>query len=169
MLKDAMSKGPQMDNESENRLSTVSDLNPMKVLERFDNAPVILIAVGIWSRDSYVGLLEQKGKWVQAAWHSVLSRIPDLEGCRLLWNTFFFACGAENEQVVKEQFQDVLSNLYDPELKSFCVMAEVKGTPADKMLVLDDMQSEIWGERDFGMHDHIKYRFIDGSLWTSDD
>lgn len=149
--------------EEENRLSTVGELNPMRVLEQFGPDPVALIAIAVWTKGSSGGLLEQKGEWVKAVWRALLADMPKLEGCRLLWNIFFFAIQTDDPGALKERVKSVLSHFNDPALRSYCVIAEATGTPSDKMAVLEEMQGEVWGGPDFGRYDHILYRLVEGS------
>ncbi|MDQ3821251.1 MAG: hypothetical protein M3362_26725, partial [Acidobacteriota bacterium] len=123
-----------------NGLSTTDGANPLKILEQFNSAPVILVAVAIWTRHSQTGMLIEKGVWIKNFWSRILNRITDVQGCQLLWNTLFFAVPSGDVLSLKDLFREELTVLYDPLLESFCIIAEAHGTPSEKLLLLDEMQ-----------------------------
>lgn len=130
--------------------STVGGLDPLRVLEQFGTEPVVLCAVAVWTRQTMTGSLDEKGIWVRSFWDAVLRAVPQASGCRLGWNTVFFAVPDVGVAQVAQRFNDLLQARQEACLTSFCVLCEVSGEPKHKLDVLDVLGHEIASERDFG-------------------
>jgi hypothetical protein len=150
----------------EDHLSTVGAPDPLKVLKKFEGETVAIIVVAVEPRHSLTGQLEEKGRWIKALWSLALRRVPEVEGCRLSWNTLFFAAANQEIKIVVERFREMLSLLSEPGLESLCVISEAEGTAADKLARLDAMLDEISSKRNFGSDLNFQYRLLDGSMWT---
>jgi len=153
-------------------LSTVEVLNPLRVLEQFGSGPVVLCAVAVWTRQTMTGNLDEKGVWVRSFWEAVVKTVPEAAGCRLGWNTLFFALPNENLTLTVKQFSDLLQSRHDVCLTSFCVLCEVSGKPQHKLDVLDVLGHEVGTERNFGTSQEYRpngYRFyhlLDGKPFS---
>ena len=131
-------------------LSTVGEMNPLKVLQPTGKEPVVLCVVAIWTRHTLTGNLEAKGAWVHAFWEAALKTLPGIVGCRLSWNTLFFAVPDAGTVEAVQQFRNLLAAHQDACLESFCVLCEAEGDTKHKLDVLDVLGHEVSSERDFG-------------------
>lgn len=131
-------------------LSTVGDLNPLRVLEQSGTGPIVLCAVAVWTRRTMIGNLEEKGIWVRSLWGAALKVLPKTAGCRLGWNTVFFAVPDVGVAQVAQRFSELLQIRQDARLMSFCALCEAYGEPQHKLNVLDVLGHEISSQRDFG-------------------
>jgi hypothetical protein len=145
-------------------LSTVGERNPLKVLEVFASTPLVIVVLSIDPKHSLTGGLEKKGEWVKSIWHLTLSLIPEAEGCRLSWNTLFFAIANQSIESVKGRFQEILKSSRNFDLESRCVLHEAAGTPVDKLGQLDDMLGEVSSKGNFGSNLNFHHRLLDGAL-----
>ncbi len=132
-------------------LSTVEVMDPLRVLEQYGSQPVVLCAVAVWTRQTMTGNLDEKGAWVRSFWETITKALPKAAGCRLGWNTLFFALPNENLTLTTKQFGDLLQKCHDVCLTSFCVLCEVSGEPQHKLDVLDVLGHEVGAERNFGI------------------
>lgn len=154
-------------------LSTVGEINPLRVLERFGKGPVVLCIVAIWTRGAMTGNLEEKGAWTHSFWNAVLTTLPEVGGCRLSWNTLFFAMPSTGIAEAVNKFSDLLRTHQDACLETFCVLCEVKGEAEHKIDVLDVMGHEVCSERDFGssreyrLDGHRFYHLRDGKPYPT--
>lgn len=131
-------------------LSTGAEMNPFLLLEPFDEKLVVLCAIAIWTRGAMTGNLPEKGGWVYKFWIAARQEMPKAVGCRLGWNTLFFAVLSQDAAKVSEQFGALLSSHQDKCLTNFAVFCEAKGTSQHKLDVLDALSHEIGSERSFG-------------------
>ncbi len=129
-------------------LSTVGEMNPIRVLELFDANSVVLCVVAVWTRQTMTGNLEEKGKWLHSFWEAALLALPEAAGCRLLWNSLFLALPGLSIAQCSERLSRLLQSHQDPCLESYCVLCEVEGEPEHKLEVLDALQHEVGS--DFG-------------------
>ena len=158
----AMKEKPNSQNA---HLSTVGGIDPRTVLEKFDSDPAVIILIAIWARDGQTGLLEEKGSWIKDLWRTVLVRFPDIQGCRLLWNTIFFAVPGADASSVKEEFRKIFRMLLNPSLESLCILGEAYGSPSDKLSIFDSMEDETAAPRNFGTNIKFRHRLRDADDW----
>jgi len=143
-------------------LSTFSGRDLRQVFEAWDSCPVVLCQVAIWKRQTMAGNLEEKGAWVHCYWNAVRQAIPETEGCRLSWNTVFFALPHGKITQAVGRFGEILRSLREADMVSFCVLCEVTGAPMHKIDVLDVLGHETSSLRDFGTSREYRpdgYRF----------
>lgn len=69
--------------------------------------------------------------------------LPQAAGCRLGWNTVFFAVPNADAAQVAQRFNGLLQAHQDACLMSFCVLCEVAGEPEHKLDVLDALGHEV--------------------------
>ncbi len=131
-------------------LSTDAEMNPLCLLEPFGEKPIIFCAVAVWTRGVMTGNLAEKGGWVRRFWKAAHKEFPQAVGCRLGWNTLFFAVLSQDTAKVNKQFTELLSSYQDECLTSFAVICKAEGTPEHKIDVLDALGHEIGSERSFG-------------------
>lgn len=154
-------------------LSTVGEMNPLRVLEPFGAEPIVLCVVAVWTRQTMTGNLEDKGIWVHSFWEASLEALPQAGGCRLGWNTLFFAVSNVGAAQATQRFNDLLQARQDACLMSFCVLCEAAGEPKHKLDVLDVMGHEVGAKRDFGTSREYRpdgYRFyhlLDGKPYST--
>jgi len=129
-------------------LSTVGEMNPLRVLEPFGEQHAVLCVVSIWTRQTAVGHLEEKGEWLRSFWEAALLALPDVGGCRLLWNSLFFVLPNFSVTQSIERLGQLLYSHQDSFLESLCVLCKAEGKPEHKLDVLDVLQHEVGG--DFG-------------------
>jgi hypothetical protein len=149
-------------------LSTVGGIDPGRALEKFDSDPVVIILIAIWASDGQTGLLGEKGAWIEELWRIVLVRFPDVQGCRLLWNTIFFAVPSADASSVKEEFRKILRMLLRPSLESLCLLAEAHGSPTDRLSILNSMQDETAAPGNFGTDERFRHRLKDAEDWGNE-
>ncbi|MBV9850534.1 MAG: hypothetical protein JO250_12750, partial [Armatimonadetes bacterium] len=104
--------------------------------------PVVMAIVTVWGKDSPGGLLEEKGAWIHRFWREALADIPDIGGCRLLWNEMFFAVPNMGIEEAVPRFARLLRSIRESALESLCVLSPVTGTPQEKLVVLDGVGHE---------------------------
>ncbi len=131
-------------------LSTGTEMDPLLLLEPFGEEPVILCAIAVWTRGVMTGNLAEKGGWVRNFWSAARQELPKAAGCRLGWNTLFFAVLSQNVDKISRQFGALLSSHQSDCLTNFAVFCEAEGTPQHKLDVLDALGHEIGSERSFG-------------------
>ena len=146
-------------------LSTTSAADPLTVLDKFGSEQIVMITLAVEPRHTRTGHLEKKGQWIKSVWQLVLSAMPEIQGCRLSWNTLFFIAASRELESVGEQFQGILKSVYDSDLVSFCVLSEAEGAPNVKLMQLDRMLGEISTARNFGSDAGFQYRLLDGADW----
>jgi hypothetical protein len=149
-------------------LSTIGGLNPLDVLRQLESDPAVVVVIAVWPRGGQTGLLEERGSWVDELWRTVVAEIASVHGCRLLWNTVFFAVPATNVLRVKEEFRRIIKKLFTPSLESLCVIGEAHGSPDDKLLFLDSMQSEVAAPQNFGTDPLVGHRLRDAQDWLGE-
>lgn len=131
-------------------LSTGTEMNPLLLLETLGEKSVVLCAVAVWTREVMTGNLAEKGGWIRNFWTAARRKLPKAIGCRLGWNTVFFAVPFSDADQIAEQFSRLLSEHRDDCLASFAVVCKVEGTPQHKIEVLNVLGHEIGSERSFG-------------------
>ena len=131
-------------------LSTGTEMNPLLLLEPLGESTLVLCAIAIWTRGVMTGNLAEKGGWVHNFWTAAHQELPKAIGCRLGWNTLFFAVLSQDAVKVSKQFGVLLASRQDESLTNFAVFCEVDGTPQHKLDVLDVLSHEIGSERSFG-------------------
>ena len=153
-------------------LSTFGGSDLRQVFEPSGLGHVVLCQVAIWTRQTMTGQLEEKGVWVHRYWDAVRQAIPEAEGCRLDWNSIFFALPNGKLAEAVQHFGEVLRSLREPDLVSFCVLCEVPGEPMHKIDVADVLGHETSSLQDFGASREFRpngYRFyhlLDGKPYT---
>lgn len=143
-------------------LTTGKNNDVSELLQDFSDSTVLLSLVAISPRYQKTGLLDEQGDWILSFWKKVLEKLPDIVGCRILWNTIFFAIEHSNSGKTEKVFEHILRQLNTPVLKSICVIMEVGGSVQNKIKALDMMQLETSSDLNFGTVSGIKNRFIDG-------
>ena len=146
-------------------LSTIGELDPLRILEKFGNSSVLLVAIAVETRPSSAGGLAEIGDWIKKTWNLTLERMPGVQGCRLLWDKVFFAFPGIDSDQVKSSFQRILKRTRDDVHLSRCVIHQADGDPRSKLLVLDDMEHDLWSERNFGGNANFTTRLVDGEEW----
>lgn len=146
-------------------LSTVGERDPLKVLAKLGAGPLVIVVVAVEPEHAATGRLEEKGAWVKSLWRLTLSTIPEAEGCRLSWNTLFFAVPGQSAESVVARFQELLTASRQPGLESLCLLFESVGTPAGRMAELDEMLDEVSARRNFGSNPRFRHRILDGAAW----
>lgn len=131
-------------------LSTFGGRDRHQALHPFGLEPVVLCQAAVWTRQKMTGCLEEKSVWVHRYWDAVRQAMPEAEGCRLGWNTVFFALPNENITQAVQSFGEVLRSRQEADLMSFCVLCEVAGEPMHKIDVLDVLEHETSSIQDFG-------------------
>lgn len=148
-----------------NNLYTGHSNDIYELLEPLSDSTVLLILVAIMPRDQKTGLLEEQGDWVLSFWERMVELVEGIVGCRVLWNTIFFAVEQSNAAITERILENVLHQLRSPCLKSICVTMNAKGSVQDKIKALDRMQLETSSELDFNTLEMIKTRFVDGEVY----
>ncbi|OEU62188.1 MAG: hypothetical protein BBJ57_01625 [Desulfobacterales bacterium PC51MH44] len=146
-------------------LSTGKSNNVSELLEQFSDSFVLLILVSISPRHQKTGLLEEQGAWVLSFWSKMIEAVKDIVGCRVLWNTIFFAVDQSKVGLTESVLERMLLQLKSPILKSICVTMETKGSVQDKIKALDTMQLETSSELNFNTIEMIKTRLVDGEVY----
>lgn len=147
-----------------NNLHTGRSNDIYELLEPLSDCTTLLILVAIMPRNQKTGLLEEQGDWVLSFWARILESVEGIVGCRVLWNTIFFAVEQSKAAITERILENVLRQLKDTCLKSICLTMEAEGTVQDKIKALDRMQLETSSELDFNTLEMIKTRFIDGEV-----
>ena len=137
------------DESVDEHLTTVGELNPLLVFERFDTGPVVIVVVAVWASRTQTGLLKERGALVRRIWQATLKQMPTAHGARLLWHTVFFAIPTGDVLAIAEQFKQLLKALSDPALESYCLIDKVSGPPIEKFQRMDEMQYGIASDRNF--------------------
>jgi hypothetical protein len=145
-------------------LSTLDERNPLRILECFNGSPALLFLIQIENKDSPVGRLEERGDWVHKCWEQVLSKLPNVQGCRLMWTLLFFAHPIQSQQRVTEILTNILQELRIPDLQSLCVLYESLDESEDKLQVLNELQEEVSSKRNFWYDTKFKIKFLDGEI-----
>lgn len=158
-----MRQDPKADSGRGDHLSTIGERNPLKVLEVFENIPLVIVVIAVEPKHSPIGELEKKGEWIKSTWHLSLSVIPEAEGCRLSWNIIFFAIANQSIASVEDRFQEILNSSGNTDLESFCILHKAIGSPNDKLKQLDDMLGEVSSKRNFGSNTRFQHRLLNGT------
>lgn len=146
-----------------NRLTTGNTFAVHELLKDLPRGATLLVLISIRLRNRRSGLLEERGSWIEQLWSRILGEFPNVVGCRVLWDTVFFAFPATMEsENVEVALQRHLSALKESELKSICI-TRISNSEANKIIKdLDEMQQETSSELDLGKLSNIRSRIIDG-------
>ncbi|MCI5209648.1 MAG: hypothetical protein D3910_12840 [Candidatus Electrothrix sp. ATG2] len=148
-----------------NNLHTGHSNDIYELLEPLSDSTTLLILVAIVPRNQKTGLLEEQGDWVLSFWARIMESVEDIVGCRVLWNTIFFAAEQSKAASTERILENVLRQLKSSCLKSICVTMEANGSVQDKIKALDTMQLETSSELNFNTLEMIKTRFVDGEVY----
>ena len=129
-----------------------------------------MAAVAVESKASALRLSEEKGAWIRRLWQGALADMSGIGGCRLLWNSLFFAVPDMTIEEAMLHFGRLLRSAQDPLLESLCVLSPVMGTPEQKLVVLDGVEHEAsafnFGRDSECWHTGSKfYHLRDGEFW----
>lgn len=162
-----LKSGPVPKTTDPNYLSTIPTgrCNPEEVLAQFGSDPVILVIIESLPRGAHTGRLEERGAWIHQAWVASLAQMPDLQGCRLGWDTVFFVTDSRTFKEVKKQFQQILQDLRRPELENRCILSEADGTWQKKGRdFLNEMQHDLTAGG-VGFKSRFAHQLRDGAAW----
>ena len=153
-------------------LSTFGGRDLHQALKPFGLAPIVLCQTAVWTRQTMTGCLSEKGTWVHGYWNAMRQALPEAEGCRLGWNTVFFALPNENITQAVKRVGDVLQSLQETHLSSFCVICKVTGEPEHKIDVLEVLEHETSSVNNFGVSREYRsngykfYYLLDGKPYS---
>ena len=157
-----LKSGPAPKTSKTEYLSTMATgkLNPEEVLAQFGSRPVILAAIQVTPRIGSTGQREERGAWIHKIWSAALTAMPDLQGCRMGWDSVFFVTDDTDLENIKQPFRQAHCSVRDPGLKSWCIVSEALGSPDEKgRLLYHDMQHDLTASREICRFPH---RLIDG-------
>lgn len=141
----------------------------MEILRGLASETIVLAAVAVHPTDSYTGKLPEQGSLIQDVWRRVLQTVPSASGCRLLWNTLFFAWPETDVDVVGHQLGEILRSEARPGLLTLCVISEAPGPENEQIGLLDEMLGEISTPRNFGSDQRFTRRLLNGNEWSRPD
>lgn len=99
-------------------LSTSNGLSVFQLLAKIHFENALLVLTSVVPRDLGTGRLKEQNVWVETLWEKVLQNFPDAIGCRVLWNTLFFAFNGNNAEKVESYFHSLLIDLRTDQLQS---------------------------------------------------
>lgn len=143
-------------------LTTGCDANIKNLLASLCSKKILLAIIAVNPRRSHTGMLDEQNVWIKRFWTQVLTNFEGVVGCRILWNTVFFAFDLSKYENIESRLETILSQLREPELKSTCILC-MSGDDEKKMLSdLDKIQEETSSDRNLGKYSYVHARIVDG-------
>ena len=144
-------------------------LELVELFKLFDGSEILLIAETIIEPiGSRIGLLEERGAWVQSFWSDVIDSLDYVHGCRFYWDSMIFCCDINYFESFVNIYSDILKRQSYEKLVSKTVIGYPSGKSLDEkrntMYQVDEITRYI--DRDVAVYDFEKsvnlFKFING-------